>query len=57
MIGLVGGLGVGAAIHYYRELAAAHDDRVRAMNLVMSHASIARATAWRRSCWRAPTSR
>ena len=46
MIGLVGGLGVGAAIHYYRELAAAHDDRVRPMNLVMSHASIARATAF-----------
>lgn len=33
-IGLLGGLGVGAAIHYYRELAAAHDDRRQAMNLV-----------------------
>jgi hypothetical protein len=26
VVGLVGGLGVGAAIHYYREFAAAHDD-------------------------------
>ena len=43
-IGLLGGLGVGAAIHYYRELAAAHDDRLRPMNLVMIHASISRAT-------------
>lgn len=43
-IGLLGGLGVGAAIHYYRELAAAHDDRLRPMSLVMSHASISRAT-------------
>lgn len=43
-IGLLGGLGVGAAIHYYRELAAAHDDVRRPMNLVMVHASISRAT-------------
>src|SRR5262245_31234085 len=43
-IGLLGGLGVGAAIHYYRELAAAHDDRRRPMNLVMAHASISVAT-------------
>jgi aspartate racemase len=44
MIGLLGGLGVGAAIHYYRELAAAHDDRRRPMNLTIVHASISRAT-------------
>jgi len=44
VIGLLGGLGVGAAIHYYRELAGAHDDRRRPMNLVMNHASISRAT-------------
>lgn len=43
-IGLLGGLGVGAAIHYYRELAAAHDDRRQPMNLVMAHASISVAT-------------
>ncbi len=40
--GLLGGLGVGAAIHYYRELAAAHDDARRPMRLVMAHASISR---------------
>jgi aspartate racemase len=44
MIGLIGGLGVGAAIHYYRELAAAHDDRRRPLQLVMDHASISKAT-------------
>ena len=43
-IGLLGGLGVGAAIHYYRELAAAYDDGLQPMNLVMIHASISRAT-------------
>ena len=42
MIGLLGGLGVGAAIHYYRELAARHDDAQRPMRLVMAHASITR---------------
>lgn len=42
MIGLLGGLGVGAAIHYYRELAAAHDRLGRTMNLVMTHASVTR---------------
>jgi aspartate racemase len=42
MIGLLGGLGVGAAIHYYRELAAAHDRLGRTMNLVMAHASVTR---------------
>lgn len=46
MIGLLGGLGVGAAIHYYRELAAAHHDRQQSMHLVMVHASISRATAF-----------
>jgi aspartate racemase len=46
MIGLVGGLGVGAASYYYRELATAHHDRQRAMNLAMVHASISRATQY-----------
>jgi aspartate racemase len=46
MIGLIGGLGVGAAIHYYRGLAAAHDDRRRPLRLVMDHASISRATEY-----------
>ncbi len=42
VIGLLGGLGVGAAVHYYRELAALHDALARPMHLVMVHASIAR---------------
>jgi aspartate racemase len=46
LIGLVGGLGVGAAIHYYRSLAAAHDDRRRPLRLVMDHASISRTTEY-----------
>ena len=43
-IGLLGGLGVGAAIHYYRELAEAHVRIGRAMSLVMAHASVFKAT-------------
>ena len=42
MIGLVGGLGVGAAVHYYRELAAAHERDGRALELSMVHAQMAR---------------
>jgi aspartate racemase len=45
-IGLVGGLGVGAAIHYYRTLAAAYDDQREPMRLVMDHASITRVAAF-----------
>jgi aspartate racemase len=37
-IGLIGGLGVGAAVHYYRELAKAHTARGKILNLVMAHA-------------------
>ena len=44
--GLVGGLGVGAAIHYYRELAKAHDKLQAPMNLAMVHADIARMMQW-----------
>ena len=46
MIGLLGGLGVGAAIHYYRELAARHDALKRPMRLTMTHASISQATGF-----------
>jgi len=42
MIGLVGGLGVGAAIHYYRELAAAHDRIGKPLELSMVHAQMSR---------------
>jgi aspartate racemase len=37
-IGLVGGLGVGAAVHYYRRLFALHARQGAALNLVMAHA-------------------
>jgi len=45
-IGLIGGLGVGAGIHYYRELAAAHDVARQPLRLVMNHASISTATGY-----------
>jgi aspartate racemase len=41
-LGLIGGLGVGAAIHYYRELAAEHQKRGRTLELVMVHAEVER---------------
>ena len=37
-VGLVGGLGVGAAVYYYEQLAKAHAERGRKMDLVMVHA-------------------
>lgn len=42
MIGLVGGLGVGAGIHYYRELAAAHESAGRPLDLILAHAHMPR---------------
>jgi aspartate racemase len=41
-VGLIGGLGVGAAIHYYRELARLHAARGIPLRLVMVHADMAR---------------
>jgi aspartate racemase len=41
-LGLLGGVGVGAAIHYYRELAKAHADRGLVLNLTMVHADVNR---------------
>jgi aspartate racemase len=37
-LGLVGGLGVGAAVHYYVNLAKAHHEQGRALDMVMVHA-------------------
>jgi aspartate racemase len=45
-IGLVGGLGVGAAVHYYRRLFEAHARRGAALNLVMAHAQTSRVTGY-----------
>jgi aspartate racemase len=41
-IGLIAGLGVGATIHYYKELALAAEARGRALDMVMAHARTAR---------------
>jgi len=41
-LGLVGGLGVGAAVQYYRELARMHAERGSPMRLVMIHADVNR---------------
>jgi aspartate racemase len=37
-LGLVGGLGVGATIHYYRSLAQVHAERGYGLNIVIAHA-------------------
>jgi len=41
-LGLVGGLGVGAASYYYQELAKTHSERGAVLNLVMIHADVTR---------------
>jgi aspartate racemase len=41
-LGLLGGLGVGAAVYYYEQLAKAHAARGVPMRLVMAHADMAR---------------
>jgi aspartate racemase len=41
-IGLIGGLGVGAAVHYYQELAKAHTARELILSLIMAHAHVDR---------------
>src|SRR5262249_45440376 len=44
-LGLVGGLGPPATVHYYRELVAAHSARGYAARLLVAHADIDTATA------------
>jgi aspartate racemase len=44
-LGLIGGLGVGATVHYYRELAAAHEKRSRVPRLLIAHADVRRVYA------------
>jgi len=41
-LGLIGGLGVGAATHYYAELARLHREQGRSLDLVMVHAETGR---------------
>lgn len=55
-LGLIGGLGTGAAVHYYKKLAQAHEKEHLTLDLVMVHAETSRvfeyagrvtATVWR----------
>jgi aspartate racemase len=39
-LGLIGGLGVGATVHYYRALAKAHEQRQLPLRLLMVHADM-----------------
>jgi aspartate racemase len=44
-LGLIGGLGPGATVHYYRELVAAHEKRGRVPRLLIAHADVQRVYA------------
>jgi aspartate racemase len=44
-LGLIGGLGPGATVHYYRELVAAHERHGRVARLLIAHADIHRVYA------------
>ena len=44
-LGLVGGLGPGATVHYYRELVAAHERQERSLRILITHADIERVYA------------
>ena len=39
-LGLIGGLGPGATVHYYQQLVAAHERRGRPLRLLVAHADI-----------------
>jgi aspartate racemase len=41
-LGLVGGLGPGATVHYYRELVATHERQGRSLRILIAHADIER---------------
>lgn len=44
-LGLIGGLGPGATVHYYQQLVAAHEQRGRTLRLLIAHADIKRVYA------------
>jgi aspartate racemase len=44
-LGLIGGLGPGATVHYYRELLAAHDAAGRVPRMLIAHADVNRVMA------------
>jgi aspartate racemase len=41
-LGLIGGLGVGSTVHYYRALAKAHDQLEKPLRLLIAHADVRR---------------
>jgi aspartate racemase len=41
-LGLLGGLGVGATVHYYQKLAKAHEERGRTLDIVITHSETSR---------------
>jgi aspartate racemase len=41
-LGLLGGLGVGATIHYYRNLVRGHDEQRRTLDVVITHSETSR---------------
>ncbi|SRR6266566_4644559 len=41
-LGLLGGLGVGATIHYYQNLVRGHDERGRTLDIVITHSETSR---------------
>src|SRR6266851_2682569 len=41
-LGLVGGLGVGAIIHYYQKLVRAYEEQGRTLDIVITHAETSR---------------
>ena len=41
-LGLIGGLGVGATVHYYRQLAKVHEAQGRSLELIMVHVQMSR---------------
>jgi aspartate racemase len=45
-IGLVGGLGVGAAVHYYSQIALAYQRNGALLDLVMAHAEVSEAVSF-----------
>jgi aspartate racemase len=52
-LGLIGGLGVGATVYYYRELAKAHAVQGRALDLLIAHADMERVFGYVRAGARA----
>ena len=66
LLGLVGGLGPGATVHYYRGLIAAHEAQGRVARMLIAHADVdrrarsprpTRSTSWRNTSTASSTAR